>query len=373
MMSVRRYVEQKLWGRGRGIDSALLRLIAGCLAVVYIVVIESRRLLYRWAVKKRKVLEATVISVGNITLGGAGKTPVVAFLARFLQERGSQVGVLSRGYGRRTRGARIVSDGHTIHLNWLEAGDEPYLLARHLPGVPVLVGARRASTGRLAIDQFGADTLLLDDGFQHVQLHRNSDIVVIDALNPFGNGRVVPAGPLREPLGNLKRATLFWLTRVDQAGDLSLLEETLLAIQPAACIVKSTYRPSGLTSLETDSEIDLSVLRGSKTILLCGIANPLSFRKTVLGVGADVIDTCCFPDHHAFSTSEIQDIQKKAVEMGADAIVTTEKDGVRVPREIQFAVPIYELRIEVDIRHGEECLTRVLWNKRLTHTYPRKS
>lgn len=318
-------------------------------------------------------MEARVISVGNITLGGAGKTPVVAHLARVLQKHGYRVTVLSRGYRRRSRGVRIVSDGQGIRLNRSEAGDEPYLLARRLPGVPIVVGENRVSAGRLAIDLFGPDTLLLDDGFQHVRLHRDIDLVVIDASNPFGNGRVLPGGILREPIKSLHRAHLFWLTRVDQTDDLALLEKFLHALQPEAGIIQSTYRPTRLRSLETGAEADLSVLQGARTVMVCGIANPASFERTLLELGADLMERFSFPDHHPFKASEMREVQNAAATKGAKLIVTTEKDGVRIPRDIQYKVPVYELNIEVHIIQGKEFLEKALWNRTSMQSCPKRN
>ena len=311
---------------------------------------------------KRKKLKVTVISVGNITLGGAGKTPVVVFLAGFLKQKGCRVGVLSRGYKRKSKGVQIVSNGNSIRSHWIEAGDEPYLFARKLPGIPVCVGKNRVSAGQHTLNTFHPDILLLDDGFQHVTLHRDIDIVAIDASNPFGNGRVLPAGPLREPLQHLKRANLFWLTRVDQADDLSALQKMLQAIQPEGGIVQSTYRPIGLKCCKNREEADLSLLKGAKTILLCGIANPTSFEKTVEGLGADIIEVMAFPDHHPFTIVEMREVQNAAVSNKANLIITTEKDGVRIPDGFEHTIPIYELIIEVCITQGEELLERVLWN-----------
>ncbi|UCE18911.1 MAG: tetraacyldisaccharide 4'-kinase [Gemmatimonadota bacterium] len=338
--------------------------------MIYIFIVQIRLRLYGWGIFKRRTLEARVISIGNITLGGAGKTPVVAYLAGHLQGKNCQVGILSRGYKRHSKGLQIVSDGQTVPLSWPEAGDEPYFLARRLPGIPVIVGADRTSAGRHGIDRFGVNTLILDDGFQHLKLHRDLDIVVIDASYPFGNGRVIPAGHLREPLKNLKRADLFWLTRVDQAEDLDSLRTVLHSIQPDASIVHSIYHPIGLRCCTSGSEVDLSILKGSKTALLCGIANPISFQKTVASLGADILERFSFPDHHPFAAAEIQKIQKAASDRGAKCLVTTEKDGIRMPQGGDALMPLYELIIELRITHGEDILEEILWNEMHTKSCP---
>ena len=365
-MSLKPYLEEIVLGHRRGIAAPLVRSIALCCSMIYIFVVQIRLLLFRRGLFKSKPLEAKVISVGNITLGGAGKTPVVAYLAGHLQKKGRKVGILSRGYKRTSKGVQAVSDGQAVRLTWQEAGDEPYLLARKLPGVPVIVGKNRISAGRHGIEWFDIDTLLLDDGFQHVKLRRDLDIVVIDASNPFGNGRTFPAGHLREPLRNLKRTNLFWLTRVDQTEDLPALQRFLNSIQSGARIIESTYQPIGLRCRKTGAEADLSILTGSKTVLLCGIANPTSFKKSVADVGAHIVDQYVFPDHHPFTVAEIRKVQQSASDHGAEFIVTTEKDGVRIPDGFDYDVPMYELITEVRLTQGEELLEKILWNETST-------
>jgi tetraacyldisaccharide 4'-kinase len=362
------YWEDITMGKRRGIDALFFRLIASCCSLMYIVGVQLRLLFYRWGLLRKQVLQARVISIGNITLGGAGKTPVAGYLASRLREKGHRVGILSRGYKRESKGVNIITNGHTPCLDWSQAGDEPYLLARRLSGVPVVVGKNRANAGQKAIDTFGTDALLLDDGFQHLQLHRDIDILVIDASNPFGNNRVFPAGTLREPKGNVKRADLLWLTRVDQAVDPSDLIHTLRKIHPEAGLVESIYHPLGLRNHASGSTVDLSILKGSRVVPFCGIANPLSFEKTITDLGAEVVQRFTFPDHHPFTVSDIQTIQKRASERAASFTITTEKDGVRIPPEIESPMPIYELIIEVQITRGEDDLEKKLWSKMNTES-----
>ena len=213
-----------------------------------------------------------------------------------------------------------------------------------------------------AVKMIQSGTLLVDDVYQHVQLHRDIDIVVLDASNPFANGRTLPAGPLREPITNLKRADIFWLTRVDQAKDLSGLLRTLQTLQSEPTCIYSTYRPIGLRCLKTGTEVGLSILKGAKVILLCGIANPTSFEKTVTHAGADICGRYFFPDHHPFTIAEMQNVRNAAKTNTAELIVTTEKDGVRIPDGHEPTVPLYELIIAVCITQGEEQLEKILWN-----------
>jgi len=270
-----------------------------------------------------------VISVGNLTVGGAGKTPVALDLARRLAARGRRPAVLSRGYGRRSREPLEVTAGAAVEL----AGDEPLLIARR--GFRVFVGPRRAALAEIAIGR-GADVLLLDDGLQHHGIARDLDVIVADASNPFGNGRLLPAGPLREPVSALGRVQLglVWLTRCDRPRDPRTLA---LRDFPA---VESDYRADG-------------GVRGRKVFLFAGIARPESFAETVRGLGAEIVGTRWFRDHHLYTASELSDLEARAA--GA-LLVTTEKDLVR----IEQPGGIVAVRVDVRILRGEEALERAL-------------
>jgi tetraacyldisaccharide 4'-kinase len=318
---------------------------------------------------------ATVVSIGNITAGGAGKTPATIYFARKYLEEGRRVAVLSRGYGRVTPmdGPRIVSDGIQVLLSLLsrgygrvtpmdeplvvsdgiqvllsprEAGDEPYLMAQKLLGVPVVVCAKRTLAAELAIREFGAETLLLDDGFQHLPLARDEDIVVVDCANPFGYGRLLPRGLLREPMAALARATRFVLTRVDDA-DPSAIVETLRKMNPAAEILKSRHRPVRLTTLGDGAEESLDAIRGEKILAVSSIGNPAAFEATLGRLGADVAGSLRFADHHWYDEADVDRIQRKAKELGAAHIVTTEKDGVRLG--LTSNAPKEALLLEVEL------------------------
>ena len=360
IMTLRTYFEEIINRKRNGIDAVCLRVIAYPLSLMYILGVRLRVLLYSWGVLKTHSLDVRVISIGNITLGGAGKTPVVAFLAEYLKKNGRRISILSRGYGRVSKGVHIVSTDQKT--DWRHSGDEPYLLARRLPQVPVVVGENRVRAGRQAVDSFDSEALLLDDGFQHLRLHRDIDIVVIDASNPFGNGIVFPAGTLREPKGNLNRANLYWLTRVDQADDLPSLRRFLKKIKPENTIVESTYRPVGLRRHQSGSAHDLVALQKTKVILMSGIANPRSFELTASGLGADILQHFTYPDHHAFNPEDIELVQQAASQSRAEFILTTEKDGVRIPQDIEYTVPIHELIIEIHITRGVDDLENLLCN-----------
>ena len=311
----------------------------------------------------RSVAEAAapVISIGNVAVGGAGKTPVTLAIATRLAARGRRVAVLSRGYGATRGDARLVADGERVLLSAEEGGDEPVLLARRLPGVLVLCGPRRAALAALATGVHGADALLLDDGFQHRALARDLDVVVLDAANPFGNGRLLPAGPNREPRQALRRAGLVWLSRVDQA-DPELLERLrVLAYRfTGRGPVESRHAPLDLLDGTLARSRGLAAVRGKRVLLLSGLARPEAFRATVEGLGAEVVAERRHPDHHRFTAGELDEARRCADEARAELILTTEKDAVRLPPGVAAEPRLAVVRIEAEILAGEAALRAVL-------------
>jgi tetraacyldisaccharide 4'-kinase len=277
---------------------------------------------------------APVVSVGNLAVGGAGKTPVAIAVARRLIARGRTVAVLSRGYGAVRSDARVVSDGRAILLDAAAGGDEPVLVARRLPGARVVCGPRRVDLARLAVQALGADALLLDDGFQHRALARDLDVVVLDAANPFGNGRLLPAGPNREPRGALGRAGLVWLSRADQADPVALAAARELAREATGREpVESRHAPVDVLDGALGRAYGLGELRGRRVLLLAGIARPAGFRRTLAALGAEVAAERVFPDHHRFSAGDLARALHAADAARCELVVTTEKDAVRLPSE----------------------------------------
>jgi tetraacyldisaccharide 4'-kinase len=279
---------------------------------------------------------APVISVGNVAVGGAGKTPATALVAARLQARGRRVAILSRGYGATRTDARVVSDGERVLLDAAEGGDEPVLLARRLPGVAVLCGPRRSELARRAVEELRADVLLLDDGFQHRALGRELDLVLLDAANPFGNGRLLPAGPNREPRQALRRAGLLWLSRVDQVSgsDGAAALERLRGLareMTGRAPVESRHAPEEVLDGTLGTALGRDALVGRRVMLLSGLARPGSFRRTVEAMGAEVVAERRHPDHHRFTAGEVRSALDAAARAGCERVVTTEKDAVRLP------------------------------------------
>ncbi|MFC1718216.1 tetraacyldisaccharide 4'-kinase [Candidatus Poribacteria bacterium] len=312
-------------------SSAILKLALLKISWIYLGAAKLRVWLYSKDLLRTRHLPCKVISVGNIIAGGSGKTPTVIAIARMLRERPKlSVAVLSRGYRSKTRCSTVVSDGEEILLEPVEAGDEPYLLGHSLPGIPVLIGKDRFQTGLMAVRRWGCQVAILDDGFQHLRLARDIDIVIVDATRPFGLDHVLPRGYLREPLSALNRADLILLTRVDQCENLDSVRDRLTQIAPSIPIFESIYKPRSLRSLDADQEMGLDTVKGKNILAVCGIANPLSFAETVRSLGAAKVELLPFPDHHEYPSSSMEMIGRRATEVGADIIVTTEKDATKL-------------------------------------------
>ena len=319
--------------------------------------------------RRKKELRRPVISVGNIVVGGTGKTPAVEMLAHILKIWGRRVAILSRGYRRKPTKSSVrfgvVSDGKRILLGSEEGGDEPQQLAKNLPGVAVLVGKDRFLTGNIAIDKYGCDAIVLDDGYQYLALKRDLDIVVINASYPFGNGYLLPRGPLREPKSNLKRANLFLLTHVDESTNHEILKQELKSINPTAPIIESIHSPVFLQEIATGNRLELKFLTDRDIFALSSIGHPESFEKTLMNLGANVRDCFRFPDHHTYSFREIDRIRRLAHENGVETIVTTQKDAMRLELFTSLLLTdrdsnILALIIELKIIHGREILERLL-------------
>ena len=308
-------------------------------------------------------LPARVISVGNITVGGTGKTPLVIFLAERLQKRGHGVAVLSRGYGRMTRHVHAVPDGRDAPADPAESGDEPALMARRLDGIPVVVGKDRVSASRMCIQRYGSDMLILDDGFQHRRLGRDLDIVVIDAREPFGNRWLLPAGPLREPLFVLSRAGAVVLSRSDQAG--AGLEEIIREIRrrTAAPVFLARHRARDWIGIPENGTLPLESLAGRSCFAFSGIGHPDAFRETLRETGVDIAAFLRYPDHHRYRERDLKRVLREAEKHGASAILTTEKDGVRIPRFWCPHIPVYALRIDFELMDKEDDLIRMIEKK----------
>ena len=362
---------------GRGAD--FLRRLMRYLSYIYGTITSCRNFLYEKRIFRHHTLGCQVISIGNLTVGGTGKTPVVEVFARALQREGRKVAILSRGYkkvehslgkkmldkitGReRRRPPRVVSDGTALLLDSAMSGDEPYMLASNLPDVAVLVDRDRVKSGRYAIDKMQCDTLILDDGFQYRRLKHRLEIVLVDFTNPFSNGYVLPRGLLRESVKNIRRADFIFITK-STGRDTEKLKEQLMAFNPRAEISECAHRPKHLQNVYTGERNDLNYLQQAKVALVSGIAAPQGFETEIKRLGATLVYLKRFADHHRYRQQEIIDIINKAKKNGASAIITTEKDAVRFPKIERQDVPIFFLRVEIELLSGVEdfyaCISRI--------------
>jgi tetraacyldisaccharide 4'-kinase len=327
-------------------------------------VVSARLFLYEFGIFRRYPLGCQVISVGNITAGGTGKTPVVEIFARELQKSGRKVAILSRGYRKRElpwyqrlfrekmEPPRVVSDGTRLLLDSEMGGDEPYMLASNLPGVVVLVDKNRVKSGRFAVKRFGCDTLILDDGFQYLKLRHRLEIVLVDKTNPFGNESLLPRGVLREPIRNIRRADFIFITKSD--GQTEALRARIRALNATAEIIECRHRPRYLQNVYTAEHVPLAWLQGRTVTSLSGIAVPQSFENSLRAMGAKVIYCERYADHHRYNAQEIIDALNKAADLHADALLTTEKDAVRFPHLEATPVPSYYLRVDIELLSGAE-------------------
>lgn len=360
-----------IFGRARGFRAAMMRFLMSWLSWLFRALVQCRIALYRIGWKPQEYLGAQVVAIGNLTVGGTGKTPVVELLAKSLRDRGRKVAILSRGYkskkldrAQKWTGAdgkpvpaermpRVVSTGNALLLDSKFAGDEPFMLARNLDGVAVIVDKDRVKGGRFAVGELKAETLLLDDGMQYLELAHSFDITLIDSRSPFGTGSLLPRGTLREPPRNLRRASYILITKCDGSPNTDLIAR-IRRYNPIAEIIECAHNPVHLENLYTREREPLAFLDGKWVGAISAIAVPESFERSLTTLGAKVEIKRRFSDHHRFNRRDVDDFMQRCVERDMEIIVTTEKDAVRFPHPTEINVPIYFLRIEVQILTGQE-------------------
>lgn len=316
--------------------------------------LDARDWLYAHGVLKSRALPCPVVSVGNLTVGGTGKTPAVEVAVQTLASLGHRPGVVSRGYGRRARGIQVVADTASIRLDAEEAGDEPFLLARRLPGVPVVVGGNRYETARLAIDRFGVTAIVLDDAFQHRTLKKTLEIVMARAKNPWGNGRLLPAGPLREPLAALGRAHLVVATGAGRVDDAAAVVAAARKHAPGVPVLTAIFAPAECWEAGRMRPVALDQLRHKCLVAFAGIAAPAAFAATLASLGVQVAEFIRVADHHWFSAAEVAALDGRAGDLGVGGLVTTEKDWVRLRKLPLPRRPLYVLSIRLVLTSGAD-------------------
>ena len=366
--------------RRQGVRATVLRGFLYILSLAYGRLVQLRLTLYRRRIFRERTLGCLVISIGNLTVGGTGKTPIVEKFARALQSGGRQVAILSRGYKsvpksrprtflERLRGddnepPRIVSDGKTLLLDSLTAGDEPYMLAQNLKDVIVLVDKNRVKSGLFALEKWRVDTLLLDDGMQFLHLKHRLDVVLVDRQAPFGNEFLLPRGTLREPPRNLRRASYIFITKSTGEPNDQLIQR-IRRYNRTAEIIECAHRPLYLQHLLTGERLPLERLRDTYIGSICGIAAPESFEGGLRELGARLDLAKSYIDHHRYTEAEILSFINRCLRRDLEMIITTEKDAVRMPRLTaeEMKVPIYFLRVEIQILSGQEswehCVARI--------------
>lgn len=358
-----------IYDRREGLAVSIYGAFLKALSFIFEAIARSRYWLYNKRILRDAPLGCLVVVVGNLTVGGTGKTPIVEKFARTLSERGRKVAILSRGYKSKSESSfkkflrwithgeapkpRVVSDGKKVLLDSECAGDEPYMLARNLPNVVVVVDKNRVRAGHYAITEFGVDTLILDDGFQYLPLKGQVQLLLVDKTNPFGNFNLLPRGILREPVSHLSRASYIFLTKSDGEKD-PALEQIIRKYNPSVEIIECAHRPTCLANFSTNQRNELDILKGANVACFSAIAVPEGFENFLTQLGGKIVYRKRFLDHHRFDDIELETFFNNAVNAGADFAVCTEKDAVRIRTDLVTPIPFYYTKLEIDIIHGDD-------------------
>ena len=329
--------------------------LLGAASLAYGAGVLGRKALYDLKILKRRKIKAKVICIGNLTTGGTGKTPAVLLAAETLRKRGHEVAILSRGYGGTApkKDVTVLLDGR--HTDWRLCGDEPWMIHQSLQGqgVPVLVCPDRTKAGELAVEMYGSSVVILDDGFQHLKLHRDLDVVLVNATDPFGGGRLLPLGNLREPVSALRRAQIVIITHADRvtALELARLREDIDAAHPGVKILESAHKADHVLDVRTEVKHPLSHLKDKAVVALSGLGDPLSFETGLEALGATIAQSWRYPDHHAYTEAEIRSIAELR---GSLPVVTTYKDFIRLPERWRETLTgdVLVLGIKLDLLKG---------------------
>jgi tetraacyldisaccharide 4'-kinase len=329
-------------------------------SLLYAFIVSLRNMFFHIRLFKAKGLPVPVISVGNVTMGGTGKTPVVAYISRLLQDSGYRVGILSRGYKRNSHGYVVVSDGETVLVDAERGGDEPVMLAQNLPGAVVAVDEQRYRGGMFLVKKYNPDVIILDDGFQHRWVHRELDIVLINASRREQMRAFPPVGRLRESLSALRRADIIIITKYTDDEDL-LKTESFVQRYTDGPVLGSKIEASSYIDVINNSVRPIETICGKKAFLFSGIAETENFRKTAEVSGVEICGTRWFRDHYMFKREDIDGLLQEAKENGADIFLTTEKDAVRLSALKELIVqdtPLYALRILFSVNGKDEGVLR---------------
>ena len=364
--AVVQYIYQLAYGTDTSFSGWLVLAILRGMSYLYKFGVMCKLKLLKIGLIRRDRLAACVISIGNITVGGTGKTPTAQKVAAAIKDMGYRVVILNRGYRSHwDKELGVVSDGKKIFMTAYEAGDEAYLMAKTLPGIPVIIGKNRAVTGHYAVEKMAAEVIIMDDGYQHWQLERNLDVVLVDTYSMFGNGCVLPRGTLREPLENLDRGDLFLLTKTDQSSLMNRMQlRTIIShYNSKAPVVESVHHPKNFVEIAdwykgiTENTKDLDELKGRNVMVFSAIGNPASFEQTLSSIGLKIVEAVRYPDHHDYGMVEMQYINERASSQKAVAVIATAKDAVKIPTEFIYSnreIPLYILNMDIQITEGQD-------------------
>jgi tetraacyldisaccharide 4'-kinase len=335
-----------------------LRLLSYLLLPVsglYYIVVKIRNALYDVGFLPQRKLQGTVISVGNLTLGGSGKTPLVEYIARLMQNQGLKVALLSRGYARKKRiPLVIVSDGKNISVGVEIAGDEPLQLARNLSGAAIVVDKNRYQAGLKAQEKYGVDLFILDDGYQHRKLARDVNILLVDGKNLFNTGLLFPAGKLREPVSSIKRADAVVLSEPLSESNEKIIKKKIVRYKADLPLFHCYRYPIGFYTVKGDKPLQDGFFRSRNIFSLAAIAQPAAFEEDLRNMGFNLAKTHRFSDHHYYTRDEIETIAKSAKKTDIEAIITTQKDAVRLAHLKEVNPPLIYLKIEMRVREKEK-------------------
>ena len=362
------FVEGVIYDRDLSVSARLFGLFLHPFSYLFSTIVRLRLFLYsRRFVFKDRPLDCLVLVVGNLTVGGTGKTPVVERFTKELIAKGKKVAILSRGYkSKEEQGPsfwhrlwqnktesppKVVSDGKQVLLDSESAGDEPYMLAVNLPGAVVLADKDRVKSGRYAIEKFNSDILILDDGFQYLPIKGTLNLLLVDQTNPFGNRCLLPRGILREPVRHLSRASYVFLTKSEVEPELELLE-TIRMYNKSAEIIRCVHKPRFFRQVNGEQTKPLNLLHEAYVGVFCGIASPRGFEQLILRMSGEMRFRRRFLDHHRYGEDELDRMFLQAKNAGADIMVTTEKDAVRIPSGYKPIIPFYYVRMEIEIIEG---------------------
>ncbi|MFH2012915.1 MAG: tetraacyldisaccharide 4'-kinase [Pseudomonadota bacterium] len=351
-MNLKNFFEGIIWQRYDKKYIGIILFPLFLISLLYRSVVQTRCWLYSRGIFRAKKLPCKIISIGNISLGGSGKTPTTHYIAKLLKENGFKAAILSRGYKGRVNGkVNVVSEGDNILLSPREAGDEPYMLAKKLSNVPVLTCKDRYQGGKYAVERFNSTVLILDDGFQHISLKRDIDVLLLDSRIISKNNYLFPRGLLREPLENLKRADVFLVTRAKSIDEQRELTHTIKNIKKDAEFFFGYFQAKHLID-PSGAKKELDYLKGKRVLAFSGIANPEYFASSLKELGAFVVEELIFPDHHWYSSTDHKKIEEISGEI--NFVVTTEKDMVKLDNSFLNNVKIFALSIELHLDKEEE-------------------